>query len=111
MHRRSFDDYQHEAYEFAQYPDMGSNLVYPALGLTGEAGEVAEKVKKIWRNGLDLTEERVAALEAEIGDCIWYLAALATELGSSLSNIAQRNLDKLADRQSRGVIKSEGDQR
>lgn len=107
-----FDLYQADASEFAEYPQIGSNLIYPALGLTGEAGEVAEKVKKLWRNhNLELTQERTDAIAAEMGDVLWYLAALAEELGILLSDVAEYNVGKLRDRQIRGVIKSEGDDR
>lgn len=82
--------------------------VYQCLGLAGEAGEFVDKIKKAWRNGTPL--DRDAALR-ELGDVLWYLTAIAVELGSSLAEVAQMNIAKLADRAARGVIKSEGDER
>ena len=111
-----FNDYQKQAWELAQYPQSGKNLVYPALGLVGESGEVAEKVKKLWRNqgimsaGL-ASEDFKTELIKEISDVLWYAAALASELDTDLEHVAQVNLDKLNSRQLRGVIKSEGDNR
>ena len=111
-----FNEYQDKATALATYPDVGSNMVYPALGLAGEAGEVAEKVKKMWRNhstmdGSDLTAEQRDAIVKEIGDVLWYAAALAKEIGVKLGAIAVVNLVKLYDRRERGVIKSQGDNR
>jgi NTP pyrophosphatase (non-canonical NTP hydrolase) len=92
------------------YPEAGSNLTYPALGLCGEAGEAAEKVKKAIRDddGV-LTEERREALAAELGDVLWYLAQLATEAGLDLDTIAASNLDKLLSRRARAVLHGSGD--
>lgn len=88
-------------------------MTYPALGLTGEAGEIANKVKKILRDDYDLVELTVKEQELakEIGDVLWYCAALASDLGLDLSKIAQDNLDKLQDRANRGTIKGSGDNR
>lgn len=82
-------------------------LIYPALGLVNEAGEYAGKVKKILRGDTNTTE----AAAAELGDVLWYLAACAEALGVNLSDVAQQNLDKLADRAARGVLKGSGDNR
>ena len=111
-----FNSYQQEAFSLAQYPQSGANLIYPALGLAGEAGEAADKVKKIWRNqGLTsaagYTGEQKYELGKELGDVLWYLAALSTELGYNFEDIAKINLEKLHDRTKRGVVKSEGDNR
>ena len=107
-----FSDYQRLSRATAVYPDLGSNIVYPALGLCGEAGETAEKVKKAIRDdGGTLTEERRAALAAELGDVLWYAAQLATEAGLDLEQIAQGNLDKLASRRERSVLQGSGDDR
>ena len=82
-------------------------ITYPALGLAGEAGEVANKVKKIIRDGkLDKS-----ALGAEIGDCLWYIAALCRDLNLDLGEIAKANLEKLQDRKARGTLKGSGDKR
>ena len=107
-----FSEYQSRSRETAVYPEAGNNIVYPALGLCGEAGETAEKVKKAIRDdGGTLTEERREAIAAELGDVLWYVAQLATEAGLELEEIAQANLDKLASRQRRAVLHGSGDDR
>lgn len=94
------------------YPVVGKNYVYPTLGLVGEAGEVAEKVKKIFRdNNGELDAERKTVLEKELGDVLWYLAQLATELGLSLDDIAKNNIAKLQSRKERGMLHGDGDSR
>jgi NTP pyrophosphatase (non-canonical NTP hydrolase) len=111
MSKIFIEDYQAAASETAIYPD-GMKIVYPALGLAGEAGEIANKVKKIYRDaGGEVTEERRNAIGDEIGDVLWYLAALATDLDLDLGDIARKNMSKLKSRQVRGVIGGEGDQR
>ena len=108
----TFDEYQEKSRETAVYPDQGSNFVYPTLGLVGEAGEVAEKVKKIIRdNGGELDEEHKEALAKELGDVLWYLSQLATELKVSLNDVADINIKKLQDRHQRDAIKGSGDDR
>lgn len=115
----NFDEYQREAKTFAIYP-VDMNIIYPSLGLCGESGEVAEKVKKWIRDDgfiktMMTNQPRMAPrtyeIEKELGDVLWYLANLATDLGLSLGAIAQLNLDKLEDRKKRNVIKGEGDDR
>jgi NTP pyrophosphatase (non-canonical NTP hydrolase) len=107
-----FSEYQERSRATAVYPDAGSNIVYPALGLCGEAGETAEKVKKAIRDdGGTLTEERRDAIAAELGDVLWYVAQLATEAGLDLEEIADANLEKLASRQERAVLHGSGDDR
>jgi NTP pyrophosphatase (non-canonical NTP hydrolase) len=107
-----FSEYQERSRATAVYPDAGSNIVYPALGLCGEAGETAEKVKKAIRDDAGtLTEERRAAIAAELGDVLWYAAQLATEAGLDLEEIAEANLEKLASRQRRAVLHGSGDDR
>jgi NTP pyrophosphatase (non-canonical NTP hydrolase) len=107
-----FSEYQERSRATAVYPDAGSNIVYPALGLCGEAGETAEKVKKAIRDdGGTLTEERRAAIAAELGDVLWYAAQLATEAGLDLGEIAEANLEKLVSRQRRAVLHGSGDDR
>jgi NTP pyrophosphatase (non-canonical NTP hydrolase) len=107
-----FSTYQTQSRTTAKYPPIGHGVIYPVLGLTNEAGEVAGKVKKIFRdkNGLIGEAER-AALKAELGDVLWYLAQVCTELDLSLEEVAESNLAKLFDRQERGVIRGEGDNR
>lgn len=103
-------DYQRLSRATAVYPDAGSNLTYPALGLCGEAGEAAEKVKKAIRDDAgELTPERRDALAAELGDVLWYVAQLATEAGLDLDELARANLDKLLSRRDRAVLHGSGD--
>ncbi len=107
-----FNDYQKAAAKTATYPNVGNNYIYPVLGLNGEAGEVAEKIKKVIRqeNGI-ISEERRQEIAKELGDVLWYVAQMASELGLSLGSVAQMNVDKLASRQDRGVLHSSGDNR
>ena len=107
----TFNEYQAAAETTAMYPDKGNNLYYPALGL-GEAGEIQNKVKKVMRddNGV-LTEERRQSLIDELGDLLWYVATMASELRADLNDVAQRNVNKLASRKERGVIQGSGDKR
>src|ERR671917_1854795 len=107
-----FSEYQEQSRRTATYPHAGENLTYPALGLCGEAGEVAEKVKKALRDdGGVLTDERRAALAAELGDVLWYAAQLATEAGLDLGEVADENLAKLLSRRERNVLQGSGDTR
>jgi NTP pyrophosphatase (non-canonical NTP hydrolase) len=105
-------EYQERSRRTATYPGAGDNIVYPTLGLAGEAGEVAEKVKKLLRDddGV-MSRERREALAGELGDVLWYVAQVATEAGLDLEDIAQGNLDKLLSRQQRGVLSGSGDSR
>jgi NTP pyrophosphatase (non-canonical NTP hydrolase) len=106
------NDYQQSALVTAIYPNRGSNFPYPALGLAGEAGEVADKLKKVIRdNDGVLTDPVRDAVAKELGDVMWYVAVLAAELDYDLNTIAQNNLDKLASRLERGVISGSGDNR
>ncbi len=108
----TFDQYQLKALSTAVYPDKGHNIIYPTLGLNGEAGEVAEIIKKVIRDkGAIITKADTAKLRLELGDTLWYVAAICDELGLSLADVAQGNLDKLSDRQQRGVIGGSGDDR
>jgi NTP pyrophosphatase (non-canonical NTP hydrolase) len=104
-------DYQDLSRRTAQYP-RDAWLAYPSLGLVGEAGEVAEHVKKAIRDdGGTVSDERREALAMELGDVLWYVAQLASELGLELEEIAQENLEKLSSRQQRGVLSGSGDDR
>lgn len=105
-------EYQERSRVTAVYPDAGDNLLYPTLGLCGEAGEVAEKVKKMVRDdGGVLSAERREALSKELGDVLWYVAQLATEADLDLGDIADANLAKLLSRQQRGRLTGSGDDR
>lgn len=139
---KTFEEYDKAVGEFEAYPNAKTNFVYPALALAGEAGEFAEKVKKLWRNfgitGYQIIEKsevtmrllpvpgdkpedvvengrKINALiegaRKELGDVLWYLNAAAKELGTTLEEVAQANYEKLADREKRGVIYGEGDNR
>jgi NTP pyrophosphatase (non-canonical NTP hydrolase) len=103
----NFEEYEERALALAIYPDQGNNLVYPALGLAGEAGEVADKVKKVIRDRIEDTE----GLIRELGDVLWYVTACARELGVTLEDVAIGNLRKLEDRATRGTLGGNGDAR
>ncbi len=104
--------YQDAARRTAAYPDVGANPVYPTLGLSGEAGEVADKVKKVLRDrGGVFDDPTREAIKLELGDVLWYVAQLASELGYDLEEVATANLDKLASRAARGRIGGSGDHR
>jgi len=104
-------EYQRLSRATAEYP-REAWLAYPALGLAGEAGEVAEHAKKAIRDdGGEVSAERRAAIAKELGDVLWYVAQLATELELELEQIARGNLEKLLSRQRRGVLSGSGDDR
>jgi len=105
------DMYQKVALTTAIYPREQA-IIYPTLGLTGEAGEVANKVKKIIRDGSNSKDEKlVSEIKAEIGDCLWYIAVLADDFDIKLSDIASANIEKLALRQKNNTIHGSGDDR
>lgn len=113
----SFSKYQQGATATAIYPGAGDvdsvdGLSYATLGLVGEAGEIANKVKKILRDGDGvITADNRVDLSKELGDVCWYMAALATQIGYPLALVAEANLLKLQDRAERGVLQGSGDQR
>jgi NTP pyrophosphatase (non-canonical NTP hydrolase) len=97
-----FEEYQMEAKQTALYPNRLKNLEYPTLGLAGEAGEVANIVKKIQRDhGGVITDDTRTKLKDELGDVLWYISACADELGLTLTEIAEYNVEKLAKRHNR----------
>jgi len=108
----NFTDYQTKARATAKYPVIGHGVIYPTLGLTNEAGEVAGKIKKIFRDkdGVIGEAER-EALKSELGDVLWYISQVCTELDISLDEVAQANISKLLDRLARGKIQGDGDTR
>lgn len=109
MHGNEFQSY---ALETAIYPDRGSNFIYPALGLVGEAGEVADKLKKVIRDDQGvLTDPVREAVAKELGDVLWYVAVLADELDFSLDEVFDIVLTKLRSRKERGVLTGSGDNR
>jgi len=106
------DDYQRAALRTARDKDAPDEFMHLVLGLVGETGEIAEKVKKLVRDQHgDLGRLDRDDMAAELGDVLWYAAVLADFLGLSLGDIAQRNIDKLADRQRRSVLGGAGDNR
>lgn len=108
----TFEEYQRISRETAVYPNIGKNFVYPTLGLAGESGEVAEKVKKILRDNEGvIDEERKKELTKELGDVLWYLSQVASEIGVPLEEVASFNIEKLRSRFDRNKIKGNGDNR
>lgn len=111
MKIKSFYEYEKLAQQFALYPEAGTGspmaLAYTALGLSGEAGEASEKVKKLIRDG---KFDKSLTLK-ELGDVLWYLTAMTREMGYELSDVAEVNIVKLLDRQERGQLQGSGDTR
>ena len=104
-------EYQRLSRSTAKYPRQEA-LTYPALGLSGEAGEFADHAKKVIRDdGGVVSVERREAMAKELGDVLWYVAQLSTELELDLDQIAQQNLEKLLSRKRRGVLAGSGDER
>jgi NTP pyrophosphatase (non-canonical NTP hydrolase) len=105
------NDYQQAARRTAIYAE-GHRVIYPALGLASEAGEVAGKIKKVLRDqGGDFARAPLEAIKDELGDVLWYVAVLAGDLGLSLDEIAAANLSKLASRKKRDRLSGGGDRR
>lgn len=106
-----FDRYQEFVNDMKIYPEQ-HKIVYPALGLAGEAGEIAEKVKKVLRddNG-EWTDDKRAAILDELGDPLFYIAALADDFGFTLYQVMENNVSKLTSRKARGVLGGSGDAR
>lgn len=116
MSDMTFTDYQGKAGVTAKYPEVGTGspmaLAYVGLGLAGEAGEVADKIKKVLRdNNGEFTPEVLAAIAVEVGDVLWYAQAFATEAGMDFQDIAEGNIVKLYSRLKRDVISGSGDSR
>lgn len=108
----TFEEYQTESRKTAIYPNKDNNFIYPTLGLAGEAGEVAEKIKKVLRDGNGIvSEEKKEELTKELGDVLWYVANLSKELGIPLEEVARKNIEKLQSRQQRGELHGSGDNR
>ena len=108
----TFQEYQAKARVTALYPDKGHNLVYTTLGLVGESGEIAEKVKKIIRDkGGQIDAETKELLKKELGDVLWYIAMCCDELNLDMEDVAQTNILKLADRKERNMLHGSGDER
>ena len=108
----TFEEYQTKARQTAIYPNKDNNFIYPTLGLVGEAGEVAEKIKKIIRDNEGvISEEKKTEIIKELGDVMWYVANLSEEIGSSLEEVSIRNIEKLKSRQERNQLQGNGDNR
>lgn len=104
-------NYQNACKKYAVYPKE-YKILYPSLGICGEAGEVADKVKKVVRDkGGVFSEETKEEIAKEIGDVLWYCAILSDNLGYSLDDIANMNLNKLESRYQRNKLSGSGDNR
>jgi len=112
MDSLTFSNYQSSAQTTAMYPNVGNNPYYPGLGLAGEAGEIANKIKKIMRDkDGKIDDETRDDIKKELGDVLWYVSAVATEFGLDMSEIAYKNYEKLKKRMEEGKIKGNGDNR
>lgn len=107
-----FDIYQKFCKSTAVYPKIGKSFVYPLIGLQGEVGEVSEKIKKLFRDDKGkLTEEKRTEIAKELGDVMWYLAQISTELDLKLSEVVKGNIEKLSSRKERNALHGSGDNR
>lgn len=105
------NEYQRLALSTAIYP-LDSEIIYPALGLCGEAGEVAEKIKKVLRDGGSFTDsDTVITIAKELGDVLWYLSAIAHDLDLTLNDVAKLNIEKLQRRKKAKTLNGSGDNR
>jgi NTP pyrophosphatase (non-canonical NTP hydrolase) len=112
MDSKLFETYQRESRKTWNVIEMNHPIVYPTLGLTNEVGELAGKIKKIFRDKAGkISEDDRQALKGELGDVLWYFTQICTELDLSLEEVAEANLLKLFSRLERGKIKGEGDNR
>tara|TARA_R110001632_G_scaffold185610_1_gene305940 strand:+ start:569 stop:943 length:375 start_codon:yes stop_codon:yes gene_type:complete len=110
-YKMDFNTYQETAVSTAIYPDT-HRILYPALGMAGEAGEVANKVKKLIRDGPEgMADDWKEQIASEIGDVMWYCAALANDINMPLALIAAQNRDKLLARKQKGTLQGSGDTR
>ncbi len=105
-------EYHERSQARAIYPNRGNNIVYPILGLCGESGEAAEKVKKVLRDrDGNFSEEDRRLIIKELGDILWYISAAAAELGTDLEEVALVNLEKVDGRHARNTLHGSGDDR
>lgn len=108
----TFEEYQKQSRETAIYPNLDDNFIYPTLGLVGESGEIAEKIKKILRDkGGEINDESRKEIAKELGDVLWYLSQLSSELKLSLDDVALMNIEKLSSRKKRDALHGDGDNR
>lgn len=107
-----FKEYQKKSRKTALYPDKDNNFIYPTLGLADESGEVVGKIKKVIRDqDGKMNDENKKEIAKELGDVLWYIAQIATELGIDMDEIAEKNIEKLYSRLDRGKIGGSGDNR
>lgn len=105
------NEYQKKAFSNVIFPN-NSSIVYPTLGLNGEAGEVAEKVKKVLRNKKGIFSDKDRKdIALELGDCLWYVSAIAKGINMTLEQIALLNINKINSRMVRDKLKGNGDKR
>lgn len=111
MTNLTFNSYQEAASKTAIYP-QNLKILYPLIGLAGETGEVAEKIKKVLRdnNGI-FSEEKKKEIAKELGDVLWYLSSIATDMDYSLDEIVRMNLQKISARKENNLIHGDGDNR
>ena len=108
----TFEEYQKESRKTALYPNKDNNFIYPVLGLCGESGEIAEKIKKVIRDeGGIVSEHKKEEIKKELGDVLWYISQIATEFGLSLDAVVKLNIEKLRSRLERNKIFGSGDNR
>jgi NTP pyrophosphatase (non-canonical NTP hydrolase) len=113
----TFNEYQKQAMKTDYNLDGDRSIqsiafIEHVLGLVGESGEFADKVKKIYRNNQkEMSEAERIELLKELGDVLWYVSSLASYMDAELETVADKNLKKLADRAKRNVIASKGDNR
>ena len=108
----TFEEYQKESRKTALYPNRDNNFIYPVLGLCGESGEIAEKIKKVIRDEAGIvSEQKKEEIKKELGDVLWYISQIATELDFSLGAVAKLNIEKLQSRFERNKISGSGDNR
>jgi NTP pyrophosphatase (non-canonical NTP hydrolase) len=108
----NFIEYQHYSRKTAIYPKLGKNFLYPTIGLFGECGEIAEKIKKIIRDKHNkVSEADKMEIKKELGDVLWYISALCSELKLSLNDVAESNINKLQSRKARNILHGNGDNR
>ncbi|MDD5463702.1 MAG: nucleoside triphosphate pyrophosphohydrolase family protein [Candidatus Moranbacteria bacterium] len=107
-----FNEYQKETRKHAIYPGLGNNFSFPTIGLAGETGEVAEKIKKIIRDKDGVVDD-ISRIEVkkELGDVLWYLSQIASEFELSLDDVANHNIEKIRSRSERNVTHGNGDNR
>lgn len=107
----TFNEYQQQALKTAIYP-QNYKIVYPSIGLSGETGEVSEKIKKVLRdNNGNFSKDKCQEIAKELGDCLWYISAMANDIGYTLDEIAEMNINKIVIRQQNNQIHGNGDDR